>query len=71
MENQIHWDKVLGKKRVGKELPWTKLSEAQVDEIRKKYPNSSSRKLGKEYGVNKSTILRIVKNKTWRHLCKN
>jgi hypothetical protein len=68
MENQRHWCDVLGKKRVGNELPWAKLDPAKVAAIRAEYPNSSGRKLAKKFAVNRTTIMRIVNNKTWGHV---
>lgn len=46
------------------------LNEAQVKEIRSLYAsgNFTSRQLAKRFDVGKTTILRILNNKTWRHL---
>jgi len=47
-----------------------KLTWEKVAQIRKEYSpdNCPSRSLAKKYGVNKSTILSIIKNKTWKIL---
>ena len=48
----------------------SKLTEKQVLEIRHKHANTDKgcRKLGKEYGICHSTIMRIINRKTWQHL---
>lgn len=47
-----------------------KLFEPQVIEIITKYStgNYTSRQLGKEYGVSKTQIMRIVKGNSWKHI---
>ena len=46
-----------------------KLNNIQVFEIRAKYAIvKSSRKLAREYGVTKSTILRILNGESWSHI---
>lgn len=50
----------------GERNPCSKLTEAQVLEIRTS--GLASRKLGEMYGVSKTTILSIKSNKTWRKL---
>ena len=48
----------------------SKVTEAQVLEIRSKYiPHKyTSVKLGKEYGLEARTIMRIIKRITWKHI---
>jgi len=50
----------------GEKNPCSKLTEQQVIEIRSS--SLSSRKLGKIFGVSKTTILGIKSNKTWRNV---
>lgn len=51
----------------GEKAPGAKPTWEKVNIIRIKYLSGiSSVKLAKEFGVNKSTILSIVKNKTWK-----
>jgi Mor family transcriptional regulator len=44
------------------------LTETKVLEIIEKYPTSTYRELGREYGVSHCTIADIIKGKTWKHL---
>jgi len=65
-------DKVAkGRQAKGCDVSTSKLTEAQVLEIRTKYAlmkKKSTTELGKEYGVNNTTIGRIVSRKLWKHL---
>ena len=47
-----------------------RLTNAQVNQIRKLYATgaTTSRKLGRQFNVGKSTILRILRGKCWAHL---
>jgi hypothetical protein len=55
-----------GRTKRGVFNPKTKLNDALAQEIRRLHAaGSSSRLLGKQFGVNKSTILRIVHNQIW------
>ena len=65
-ENTKHGYEVLGRKPVSN-TP-RKLSDEQVNEIRKKYiPRKYSMyKLANEYGVSQETINRILNNKTYK-----
>lgn len=48
-----------------------KITNEQAKEIREKYhssPSQTSRKLAKEYGIDKSNILRIVHRKTFKNV---
>jgi len=58
----------LCKNSAGENNPAAKLSLTQVQQIKNKYiPRYiSSRKLAKEYGVGKSTILRIINGSNWK-----
>lgn len=52
----------------GEDSADAKLTWAQVREIRKRYRDGThnATQLGKIYGVNRSTISHIVRNKTWK-----
>jgi len=54
----------------GEKCPTSKLTEAQVREIRIKYANGriSQRQLALEYGVHQATIFRIILRRTWSHI---
>lgn len=53
----------------GEHLPWTKLTEDRVREIRLRRANGESlQALAKEFGVVMQTIHKIVKRKTWTHI---
>lgn len=56
--------------RVGEDHQGAKLSEAQVREIRRRYAagDTTHRQLAKEFGVEKSTVGRIVLGIIWRHV---
>ena len=47
-----------------------KLTSEKIDEIRRRYADKEmgSHRLGREYGVSKTQILRIVKNICWQHI---
>ena len=47
---------------------WSKLSEAKVLAIRELQGKLSSRKIGKLYGVCKTTVLRIHNREKWKHV---
>lgn len=68
--NNVKDRDVKGRNRVGygERCARSKLTYAQVAEIKYKHMHEGigSTTLGREYGVNKSTILRIVSEKTWR-----
>lgn len=49
----------------GEESPTAKLTQAQVDEIRARHRPQSGAALGREFGVSKTTISRIVRGKAW------
>jgi hypothetical protein len=53
----------------GERSPATSLTEKDVTQIRIMYfnGNTTSRKLAKQFGVGKSTILRIIHHKTWKY----
>lgn len=68
-ENIRHgWRTGLYKKRQGESHNRSKLSDATVLEIRRRYPNESLVTLARELGVTKQCIWHIVKRKTWTHL---
>lgn len=45
-----------------------KLTEKEVEDIRKRYTNEkiSAKLLGKEYGISESQTLRIINNESWK-----
>mgnify|MGYP003660889974 CR=1 FL=1 len=45
-----------------------KLTDAQVLDIRQKYKPRTLAKLGREYGVNASTISDIINRESWKHI---
>jgi hypothetical protein len=45
-----------------------KLNEANIKEIRRRAGTQSSRSLGREFKVDKTTIAAIVDRKTWKHV---
>ena len=61
---------IKGRMLIGEKCGASKLSEEEVCQIRILYAmgNTTSRKLGKQFNVGKSTILRILRGKTWSHL---
>lgn len=53
----------------GAEIPWAKLNEEKVREIRKLNAEGiSQRKLGKIFGVSHSVIRNIIIGKKWKHI---
>jgi hypothetical protein len=52
----------------GTTVPQSKLTEAQVLEIRSKYPGKLQRELAAEYGISRSKISLIVNRKNWKHI---
>jgi len=71
-------EKVVAKKTVERRGPVTKLSEAQVREIRRLAEEQcpvcgskpSLRNLGGRFGVSAPSILSIIERRTWRHVDK-
>lgn len=69
-ENSIHAVKNhLTNPQTGERCSWSKLTQKQVEEIRKKYKpfEYSLYKLAKEYGVTHMTIYAIILGKSWRY----
>ena len=55
--------------KVGSKNGTAKLNEEQVKEIKKMIENGlTSRAVGLQYGVSKTTVLRIVNGKNWKHV---
>lgn len=53
----------------GKANPKAKLTEAEVVEIRRRAANGENReRLAAEFGVNRSSIFRIIAGKQWAHI---
>jgi len=73
-ENQLHAIHVLKScspsALPGERNPQSKLTEAQVRQIRELYKTGqySSRELADMFGVTKSPIKQIIRRKTWRHV---
>lgn len=61
---------VCAKPQRGSAAKVSKLTESQVGEIRQRYSAGrvTSRNLGREYGVDKTTILHIVHRRSWAHV---
>lgn len=58
-----------GNMAAGEKVGGHKLTEFQVKEIRSLYaPGMGSYRLAKRFGVEKSTILRILRRETWGHV---
>ena len=57
-------------RRTGASNPNTRLTEAQVLEVRRLWPVTtlSQRELGELYGVKRQTITNIISRENWRHL---
>lgn len=67
--NNRHAIEQLGVSRKGESNGSSKLTESQVLNIRGRYENGESVKdLVLRYDLNKSTINRIVKRETWKHI---
>lgn len=67
--NNRHAIEQLGVSRKGEGNGFSKLTESQVLDIRERYENGESVKdLVFRYNLNKTTISRIVKRKTWKHI---
>jgi Mor family transcriptional regulator len=69
------WNHVPGKKplinskrALGEKMGRSKLSEKQVLEIRKYYPEKTGPQLAREYGVGHAMIYAIIKRKNWLHI---
>ena len=53
----------------GSKINTSKLTKEQVLKIREEYKEiKSSRKLAKQYGVSKATILSIINRRIWKHI---
>ena len=66
-----HKDKMAkGRYQKGREVHTSRLNEQQVCEIRRLYSERrfNQKQLAKRYGVNQSSINRIVLRKNWKHL---
>ena len=53
---------------VGEKNHMTNLSEAQVNELRRRYGSESVSSLSARYGISKSSVYRIAKRQTWAHI---
>lgn len=69
-EENISHAKEMNRYKKGQELSTNKLKPSDISEIREKYIpyKYSTVRLGKEYGVNSTTIWDIVKGKKWKHI---
>lgn len=57
-----------GRQIRGEQLKTAKLTEADVREIRRRWPAETTRALGAEYGVSHTAIRRAVNGMKWRHV---
>ena len=59
-----------GRNAIGEKNGGAVLTEYDVHQIRELYStkNTTSRKLAKQFHVGKSTILRVLRGKSWKHL---
>ena len=55
----------------GEKHPMTKFTEAQVREIRRRSCSESCKTLGDEFGVDRTTISKIVNRHSWKYLPDN
>lgn len=65
VDNVADMDK-RGRRSVGENMPWSKLTEADIKEIRS--DTRTLRAIAAQYGVVHSVICRIKKLKKWRHV---
>jgi len=54
-----------GRVAKGTRFPQAKLDENKVRAIRRSYPSTSAKELGKVYGVCESTVFSIIKRRKW------
>lgn len=67
-ENISH-KKLHGTYRCGDDLPWSKLTSAQVLEIRARFKAGEGRlSLTKAFGIDRAQIHRITTREAWKHL---
>ena len=61
---------IKGRTLIGEKSPATCLTNTEVLQIRALYAagGTTSRKLAKQFGIVKSSVLRIIHGKTWAHL---
>lgn len=52
----------------GEAIPQSKLTEAQVLEIRAKWPATNMTQLSLQYGISRPKISRIVHRQNWKHI---
>jgi len=53
---------------IGEKQHLSKLSDDAVRNIRSDHDNFSLREMAEKFGVNKSTIDRVIKRRTWKHV---
>lgn len=66
-ENSIHSFAIGLQSNKGENNPQSKLTPAIIKEIRAKFSprKYSSRRIGREYGINKTTVLDIIHRRSW------
>jgi hypothetical protein len=64
----LHHAADVGLKQTGEKVHTAKLSENDVKEIRKLYPEKGLSFLSKMFGVTRQNIYRIVNHFTWNHI---
>lgn len=58
-----------GRQARGERIGTAKLTEADVREIRSRYPGETQAALGREFGVAPQTIGKVVLGRRWAHAC--
>ena len=58
----------MGRYIVGSKHYKSRLTEAEVLEIRRRYRRGNGRALGAEFGIAKATVNHIVHRNTWKHI---
>lgn len=56
---------VVGPKLAGEKHPRAKLTQKQVDEIRRLSKQHSNKEVAERFGINQSTVSRITSGKRW------
>lgn len=58
----------IGRALRGESAPLAKLTENEVKEIRQQYGEQSYNQLARQFGVDKKSIINVVKRRTWKHI---
>jgi hypothetical protein len=57
-----------GRNTCGSKTPWSKLTEADVVQIRKLAGSMTQREIGEKFGVKQPRVSRILSGEQWRHV---